>query len=158
MSTLPLHQLRQGEPGDRGYILETWLQTYRGSPMGRKLPDWAYWSRYGHVGLVEDLLATELVAVVCLPSSPAFIYGWCCYGVTHGQPGSLAPVLHYVFVRHEFRRQGFGRLLLEALEAPLLEVTHLTHDFTAAFERERSMLFLNPYRRQRHEGAAGRVH
>lgn len=119
---IPSHALRPAEPGDRGYVLQTWLESYRQSPWAHQLPEFAYWSRFGHVGLVEDVAFRSPVVVACLPETPSFIYGWCCHSAVPPEP-----VLHYMFVRHEFRRQGFGRLLWEAAQRPL-RISHVTPD------------------------------
>lgn len=137
----PLHALRPAEPGDRGYVLQTWLESYRRSPWAQQLPDFAYWSKFGHVGLVEEMAYQSLVTVMCLPETPSWIYGWCC-----ASDGPAEPQLHYVFVRHEFRRQGIGRLLWEAAGRPI-RITHVTPDGS----RMLGALgvgpeFVNPYR------------
>lgn len=133
----PSHALRAAEPGDRSYVLDTWLSSYRRSPWAEQLPEWAYWSKYGHVGLVEELAYQSLVTVACLPETPSWIYGWCCSG-----PG----VLHYVFVRHEFRKQGFGRLLWEAAGCPA-RITHVTPDGSRMLGKLLvAPQFENPYR------------
>jgi len=155
--SLPDHIIRPAEPGDRGYIIDTWLQTYRHSPFATKLPDWAYWSRFGHVGLVEHLVDSPdtKFAVACLPEGGPWMYGWVAYA-THP-----ALTLHYVFVRDEYRRYvnrdehgdrvpgGFGRLLFEHMQLDALwpVVTHLTADFSRRLARGRPVVFRNPYRK-----------
>ena len=151
--SLPDHIIRPAEPGagpgDRGYIIDTWLQTYRHSPFARKLPDWAYWSRFGHVGLVEHLVDSPdtRFAVACLPDKQFWMYGWVAYTFVPGL------IVHYVFVRDEYRTQGFGRLLLDQVYGghsaayPSLAVTHLTADFSRRLGQHRQILFRNPYRK-----------
>lgn len=151
--SLPDYDLRPADQGDRGYIVETWLQTYRGAPFAQKLPDWAYWSRFGHVGLVEHLLDHEVdVTVACLPSSPAFVYGWAAWSFGPAGPVLLPRRLHYVFVRHDFRRQGFGSLLLRSIDmgAGPIRATHLTTDGSRLLGR-RPVELINPYRKEERE-------
>lgn len=139
MKAPPSHAIRQAGPGDRGYLMDTWLQTYRASPFAKKLPDFAYWSDFGHVGLVESIVNTVPGKVACLPDAPEFIYG---YAVSDGH------FLHYLFVRNEFRGQGLGRALLDAvgMAAGPLNITHLTPDFSQRLARGRTVAFTNPYR------------
>lgn len=130
------YAFRPAEPSDRGYIIDTWLQTYRGSPFARKLPDFAYWSRFGHAGLVEHLVDQGTILVCCLPEGGPWMYGWSC---------SIGETLHYVFIKHEFRKQGLAAALLEFGDKPSL-VTHMTTDFSQRLGRGRDVKFVNPYR------------
>ena len=137
----PPHAFRDGEAGDRGYIIDTWLQTYRRSPFASKLPDFAYWSRFGHVGVVEAMVDAGRLLVCTLPEGGSWMYGWlCCDGLG---------ALHYLFVRDEFRGQGMGRALLNhfGFGDGRLVVTHLTTDFSRGLGRGRDVRFVNPYRK-----------
>lgn len=157
--TLPAHTIREANDGDRGYVIDTWLQTYRGSPFAKKLPDFAYWSRFGHVGIVEKFMQAALdngsvyqVFVACLPSSPNYIYGWIAASAYwEGVIENKHQLLHYVFVRLENRRQGFGQLLLNhvGLGAGPIRVSHLTPEFSAGLGRGRAVQFVNPYRQEK---------
>lgn len=130
--------------GDRAYVLETWLHSYRTAPMAARLPDWAYWSRYGHVGLVEDLLERSEVTVLGLPEGGPWMFGWMCHGPRR---------LHYVFVRYEFRRQGLGRRLIESLPGGEMAITHLTPDGSRLLAGcGRAPLTVNPYATEKERG------
>jgi GNAT superfamily N-acetyltransferase len=134
------HLIRPAALGDRGYILQTWLESYRASPGAQQLPDFAYWSHFGHVGLVEALLEKHGALVACLPERPSWIYGWMCAG---------GKSLHYAFTRFEFRKQGIGRALFEVAHKPE-RVTHVTIDggrWMAAMGVRPE--YVNPYREMR---------
>ena len=137
--TTPLapYVLRPGQAGDRGFVIDTWLQTYRRSQFADPIPDFCYWSRFGHVGLVEEMAETAMFTVACLPGDERFIYGWSCSDPVSG-------ALHYVFVRQEYRGQGFGTLLMGERSRPL-KITHITADFSRYLARG-PVLFVNPYR------------
>jgi hypothetical protein len=147
---LPPYTIRPAERGDRGYIIDTWLQSYRSSPFAQKLPDFAYWSRFGHVGLVESIMDNPdtRIKVACLPDGGSWLYGWIC--------SNLVGLVHYVFVRNEFRRlgsgSGFGGFGVELLRAAGVDnydplgVTHLTPDFSRRLGRRSQIRFINPYR------------
>lgn len=142
MKAPPSHAIRAAGPGDRGYIIDSWLQSYRHSPFATQLPDWAYWSDFGHVGLVESIVGNVPGKVACLPDDPSFIYAW-VVGDRHW--------LHYVFVRNEFREQGLARALVDAagMAAGPLRVTHMTQEFSRRIGRNRPVEFTNPYRGER---------
>lgn len=146
-------ELRPADPDDRGYVVDSWLKSYRstkGHPTQTPhmdLPDYAYWSRFGHVGLVEALLRASDVMVACKPDTPFFIFGWTAYTSAARADGD-APVLHYIHVREEYQRQGFGlRLLAHAVgDAAAYEVTHETKAFRHWLDPVGRSRFVNPYR------------
>ena len=140
MEKLPRHDLRPATPDDRGYIIDSWLQSFRGSPFAQRLPSDVYWSRYGQAGLVEDLVGQASLVVACLPDDPTYIYGWLC-----AQRGGC---LHYVFVRHDFRRMGFASRLVGVVEPEIVTVTHMTTEFSRLM-KGREVKYTNPYRPQR---------
>jgi GNAT superfamily N-acetyltransferase len=59
------------------------------------------------------------VSVAAWSEDPETIIGWCCVEVG---------VLHYAFVRKEFRRTGIARLLLDSMLTDDVLVTHRTTD------------------------------
>lgn len=139
LTALP-HLIRPAEMGDRGYIVQTWLESYRPSPWAQQLPDFGYWSHFGHVGLVEALMDRSHVLVACLPERPSWIYGWLA-----GDHDDL----NYAFVRLEFRRQGIGRVLYEAMGKPKT-ITHVTPEGSQWLSKMGvKPMFLNPYREGR---------
>lgn len=134
---------RLATPGDRAYVIDTWLQSYRGSQFAMKLPDFVYWSRFGHVGLVEHLVEHEDILIAGLPDDPSWMYGWLCHGTD---------VVHYVFTRGEFRNQGVARALLTAdgfCASAGLGISHITIDFSRGLGRGREVKFVNPYRSEK---------
>lgn len=97
--------VRPSEHGDENYIRSSWLRSNESSPVARTFGRKAYYS--GHHQLVCRLLARHPVRVACSVDAPDTIVGWACV-----EPPS---VVHYVFVREEFRRYGVARRLLADL-------------------------------------------
>ncbi len=134
------HTIRPAHLGDRGFIIDSWLTGYHESPQGKLIPDAMYWSAFGQKGLVEALVDLSPPTVACLPERPEFIYGWACAGQR---------TLHYLYVRADFRRQGIGAALYQAVGSPQ-RVTHVTTDgsrFLAKLGVKHS--YVNPYREMR---------
>lgn len=107
---LPLHDLvavRDAEPGDEGFVYNSWLRSYRDAPAVNGTPSAVYY-RYHHP-LLEALLARPEVSVLvaCDPSSPDRIHGWLC-----SEPAGTVLVCHYAYVKQIWRRKGIGSLLL----------------------------------------------
>ena len=139
--TAPAWVLRPYCEDDRSFILSSWLKSYRGSEFAQRLPADVYWSRYGHVGVVEDSFMRSRVWVATLHEERTWIYGWAAV------EGDL---LHYVFVRREDRKAGIGRALMEAAcpGAACLRVSHVTSDFER-LACGRSVEFVNPYQKEK---------
>jgi ribosomal protein S18 acetylase RimI-like enzyme len=103
----------------RGYLHEDqaclawgWLHSYRQSPWARLMHPTTYAKT--HRVIIETLLAhardekapTQLL-VACDPQDEHTIYGFAC-----GQKQLSRALLHYVWVKPPFRRQGIASLLV----------------------------------------------
>ncbi|MEM9462119.1 MAG: GNAT family N-acetyltransferase [Myxococcota bacterium] len=67
------------------------------------------WAR-ALTGVVEGLARESAIAVACHPSHREVVIGWIAF-----EADTETTTVHYVWVRSEFRRQGVGRMLLEAV-------------------------------------------
>lgn len=121
-------QLRHAEPSDWNRIRSDWKLSYRDSPWARTL----LWATsevyYGWQSRIVDALLVhpECEAwVACWAEDPNTIAGW---AVNEGPR-----VLHYVCVKHEFRRLGIAKRLLAHIEQDNVIYTHRM----AAFPVER---------------------
>ena len=98
--------IRVGTPEDMDFIADSWRRSYDDSP----------WARCPG-GLREYISTQSQVIQQCLKTSdvvvahpvepdnvPTQIMGWMCYRGT---------VVHYVYVKAPFRRQGIGTALVE---------------------------------------------
>ncbi len=137
MTTLPV-TLRPAADADAGFVLNSWLKSYRASMT--VVPSSQYFSRFGHRGLVMDLMGRQPIVVASWDEDPAVIVGWSC-----GEPSKL---LHYVYVKQAFRRQGIGTRLVAALdlagEGPL-RCTHGTDAFIMGPAKGRTIRIVDPY-------------
>lgn len=113
MSELPI-TIREMREGDRNLVFSSWLKSNATSATARVAGHTAYYS--GQHALIERLMQAGTVRVVCSQASPDTIVGWASM-----EPG----VVHYVWVREEFRRAGVAKMLLSAC-GPRVEYTHRT--------------------------------
>lgn len=133
--------IRTGTGADHAFILATWLRAFRhGSPFARRLTNDVFFTN--HHPLVEALVARSTVLVATLEDDPNVILG---YLVTEKQ--GPVHVLHFAYVKKEFRRMRvFSQLLEEAPLGETFEVSHPTFDWlefmAPRFPASRS----NPYR------------
>lgn len=76
---------------------------------------------------VSALLDTAVTVVACDPENDDVIYGFAC-GEGGAYLGVDSPTLHYVMVRHPFRRRGIGTMMVRALfpQAVPIIYTHIT--------------------------------
>lgn len=109
---------RGGTHDDVPFVVDSWLESYRRSVDHVAGP--VYWSL--HRELADQLLQRSVITIACHPEDPSHIFGWSA----HEMRGGLM-VLHYVYVKADFRRLGLGRGLLEEIRARGCHYTHRTH-------------------------------
>ncbi len=100
---------------DLNYVRSSWLRSFADSHLARHAGP-SYWP--GHKE-VRDRLMEECPPIVArLSDVPTSICGWACFG---------PDIVHYVFVRERWQKNGIAKLLLEPLTlAPRVIYTHKT--------------------------------
>ena len=114
--------LRPATSDDVARIMSDWLNSHWPEAKGRMRR--ALYSA-GQRAMVARLLSRCAALVVCPRESPNHIIGWAV-----GERISGSGVVHYAYVKLEYRRLGFGRRLVESLSSgcELLQHTHETDD------------------------------
>jgi GNAT superfamily N-acetyltransferase len=129
---------------DLNFVYSSWLRSYKHS---------SYWAKRirhnvffaGHQAMLNYLFAkpTFQCAVACSPEDPTQIFGYLAYEkATEG----AQPIVHFVFVKDDFRKMGVARKLFEAagITPPSLTFTHWTYTVDALVERWPDMVY-SPY-------------
>jgi GNAT superfamily N-acetyltransferase len=98
-----LVKVRAGQPGDRSYVIRSWISSYNHSPIARALAN-SYYASYAPV--IERQLARSQVRVACLPEEMGAILG---FAVVEPERNTV----HYVCVRSQWRKKGIASLLLD---------------------------------------------
>lgn len=139
---------------DLPFITNSWLRSNckRGY---RRLEGQLYY--YWHHRLLEALIPLSNVIVACDADDPAKVYG---YGVAQYDGPTL--VVHYLYTRDGWRKQGIARSILQAwldrYEPMSVVWTHATELGETFIHRLRRVLTLpgvfNPYLAFRQWGAA----
>jgi GNAT superfamily N-acetyltransferase len=111
--------IRIAEIGDEGFIFHSWLKSYRGSAAAQNITNPRYFA--GQHALITRLLGRSKILVAANPEDPSQICGWIVY-----EPKAPIPVLHYVYVKHPFRRNGIARELIAQMECDTFFFTHST--------------------------------
>lgn len=137
---------------DSDFLYSTWIKSFRDSGFCRAVPTPIY--NRSQRERVRALLEKDFtyVLVACSPETPELIYG---YAV-----GEAPNVLHYVYVKKDYRGQGIGKRLLSHLldhstNNPVL-YTHKSADIAhEALLKERDELrnwIYDPYWIEREQG------
>ena len=131
--------IRDGEEGDRAYVLDTTHKTllessayfYHVSPQTIRL-------------LLDPILATYRLLVAVTPDDPSTILGYIVF--------ESSIVVAFVYVRSQFRRAGIGRVLLDAantvkgdLSCPLIVTSIGGQNFARLAESKGYKLRFRPY-------------
>ena len=132
----PAYAFRPLAAEDRAFVLSSWLRSYRyGSSFGRSFRNAEFFP--GHHDVAERVLARSSTVVAHLPDSPGVILGFLVH-----EPA----VLHYVYVKEQFRRLGIAWTLLAAAHLPAaFRYTHATDDWQRLRSRFPSASYLGPY-------------
>lgn len=125
---------RAGRQEDMAFIFATWLQCYKhSSSFARHIPKKVYFEQ--HHAIVERLLARCEVLVCTLADSDSTIVGYVVRG-----PG----ILHFVYVKKDFRRMGVASGLLVDVDPNAMVFTHWTEGFDLILRKWPHMQY-NPY-------------
>lgn len=100
-----VHGIRDARP----LVFATWLRSFQAtSDLGKKLPRDAFFA--SHHRVIERILARgATVTLAVLPDDTSVVFGW---SVTEGN------VVHYVYVKPDFRKFGLATALLAHVEKP----------------------------------------
>lgn len=100
--------IRAAKGTDAALILETWVGTYRNSPWAGVIPN----NRFNEVtedAIKQLLLRGSQIDCAVDAANPQHVVGY----VVHEKTRLGEPVVHYLFVKDLYRRQGLARQLLE---------------------------------------------
>jgi len=108
---MDLVEIRPFKDTDRNFILNSWLLSCRGSPMFKECPDRIFYPKLTRI--VQHLLDTKQVAVLCAKSDIDQITAWICF--ERIEEPALNTV-YFAFTKKPYRELGaqtflFGQLL-----------------------------------------------
>lgn len=105
--TLPF-RIRPATSEDVSFLFSSWLKSLRDSGVAsRGISNTIFFE--GQHKLIEKILQNASVHVACSVDNPAQLYG---YIVAEKIEGIF--VMHYIYVKHTFRRMGIGQALLNS--------------------------------------------
>lgn len=137
--------VRNGRPEDEACVFATWLNSYKhGSPFCRRVPDGIYFAQ--HHAVIERLLKRSVVRVATIPEDDDVILGWACYEPAIEDGGFTVPaIIHYVYVKPDFRKAGVAQKLLGGVSMVGAMYTHDVFMLHGPLAGKVKRLLFNPY-------------
>ena len=131
--------LRPAASEDVSFIFSSWLKSFRNSFFAKPIDNTVYFSEQHK--LIEKLVKQAPVIMACNPDDISQIYGFICAQRIEG-----VFCLHYLYVKHSFRKLGIGRALVNSFEHDSSSAGVYTHH-TACGEilKHKFNLVYHPY-------------
>jgi ribosomal protein S18 acetylase RimI-like enzyme len=114
MKKLPI-RLRNMQPDDVNFILNSWLKSFRKAPSVRRMENNAYFHEQSKV--IKGLLEKVNILIACDEKDSNNVYGYLV-----SQRIDNVFVIHYLYVKLSFRNMGIGKMLIRARDHELGEV------------------------------------
>lgn len=120
------YSIVEGLGDARSLIFATWLKSYQNSSLFAKgVPRETFFAQ--HHKVIERILERAEVRLAVLPDDPSVVFGW---AVT--EPG----LVHYVYVKPDFRKYGIARALLAHVAGEPWRYSHSTYILRDLRERK----------------------
>ena len=114
----------------RDLICKSWSLAHRQSFFAGTLPDDLYFP--AQLEQINRLLDTSKVLLAQDPEDPQVQYGYLCY--QEPRDPQYGPVIHFLFVKEDWRRYGIAKDLLAHAGIDLTKPSRHTHQ--SAFSRQ----------------------
>lgn len=102
-------RFRPANEEDISFIFSSWLKSFRNSQFAKNLVNSVYFTE--HHKVIEKIVKSSHVIVACNEQDTSQIYGWICAQQVDG-----IFCLHYIYVKHPFRKMGLARALINFFE------------------------------------------
>lgn len=117
-------QLRHADIGDVPFIFNAWLRSFRSAPSVTTIHNHIYFAE--HHKVLEKLLQSYNVIIAADKEDPKHIYGFIVAGQFQEDKDIL--VVHYLYVKHTFRRLGIAKAMLKHFNIPSDNSFFYTHE------------------------------
>lgn len=138
--------VRRATKRDLPLITNSWLKSFRDADWVKGCPNSVYYG-FQH-RIIEHLIPRSVVLCAVNEDDIDQILGWCAAEVVEAGEGARVLVVHYVYVKHPFRKLGIAKTLVESLiaaEHPVATMyTHKTLVCPKMRLRDRGLVY-NPY-------------
>lgn len=132
-------KLRPAIQEDVPFIFNAWLRSYRTSDFARNIDSKIYYSEQHN--LIERLLQKSETLVIVSETDSTQIYGFICSTKTDG-----ILTIHYLYVKHSFRKLGLARSLLQVAKHDPSIASVYTHETKTGKKLSKIFnMFYHPY-------------
>ena len=113
---------RTPTPADHPFIYSTWLKSYRHSDWARNMSNDTFF--FHHKQIIEAILEcpTTKITLICDQEDPDQLYGYCV-----ARELSDKAVIHFCYVKYNFRKLGLMKQLVENAGYFSKSITFITH-------------------------------
>jgi len=129
------HKFRKPQNSDTSFIFATWINNYRRLWDKKHVRSRIYFKYEKE--RIQDILENAQTTIICNPEDDAHIFGWATYSIL-----PELTVIHYAFMKEQYRNFGLMRALLTSLPGDKV-VTHLTPKVNESIDKWG--LIYNPY-------------
>ena len=116
----PPIRLRKANQEDVGFIINSWLKSFKYSTWCRNVTNTIYFAE--HHKIIERLLKNFDTVIACNDNDPSQIYGFINAGSVDG-----IFCLNYIYVKQAFRNLSVGKALLNSFEHDPSTASVYTH-------------------------------
>ena len=105
-------KIRDMEEDDIGFVYNTWLKSHRDGVPAKHITNDVYFAE--HKKIIEKKLQLSNILMLCDKDDTSQLYGY----IVVEQPTDTVNIIHYIYIKYNFRKFGLGKhLLLAAIPA-----------------------------------------
>lgn len=137
-----LHKTRAAQTSDFNFIINSWLKSYRNTPLITDVPNSIFFKN--HAELIHNILAKATTIVITAPDDDQHLFGYLVYEVKDG-----ALTLHFVYTKLVYRNLKLIKTIVEQLKSQLqlatdiIFCTHLPKSYQSL--KGKKEIIFNPY-------------
>ena len=134
-------KIRNARESDRPWIMATWLDANRRSPLSNYLTNTVYFGE--HRKLITRILSCSVNLVAAWDKNNDQLFGWVC-----GDRIGNELIVHFIYTKQKFRRFGIAKKLMNELgykEGETIVATHITYIYVETGIPRRIKIINNPY-------------
>lgn len=99
-------RIREATSEDMNFVFSSWLKSYKPSFFSKMVEPTIYFEN--HHKILEKIFKTAKIKIACAKDDISQIYGYVCSDIVQG-----VKVIHYVYVKHTFRKLGIAKALVK---------------------------------------------
>lgn len=131
---------RPPDVSDKSFIFNSWLKSFRNSPLAKPLCNEVYFSN--HKLIVENILKRSKIVIACSDEDPMQIFGYTIY---EELPGGII-IMHYIYTKYTYRKLGIAQQLYDIVVKNDDPILYSHHTQVVDKVKDKLNLLYDPYR------------